>query len=98
MNKYLIVKLPTLNEQIFDSKIWRKEKSIHKKEKDDNESKKNEKNNFSYSNNCSMSSSNKSFSSYNKKLHISLNKKPLDLINKVNLITKSCIFLSTKNH
>ena len=30
-----------------------------------------------------MSSSNKSFSSYNKKLHISLNKKPLDLINKV---------------
>jgi hypothetical protein len=30
-----------------------------------------------------MSSSNKSFSSYNKKLHISLNKKSLDLINKV---------------
>ena len=63
-----------MSEQIFDSKIWRKDNSCHKSDKEKENTIKNKYN--------ITTPINSSYSSFNKKLPFPLHNKPLGLINK----------------
>ena len=65
-----------MSEQIFDSKIWRKDNSCHKSDKEK------EKDNSIKNKNNITTPLNSSYSSFNKKLPFPLHNKPLGLINK----------------
>ena len=67
-----------MSEQIFDSKIWRKDNSCHKSDKEKEKEKENTiKNKYNIT-----TPLNSSYSSFNKKLPFPLHNKPLGLINK----------------
>ena len=69
-----------MSEQIFDSKIWRKDNSCHKSDKEKEKEKEKEntiKNKYNIT-----TPLNSSYSSFNKKLPFPLHNKPLGLINK----------------
>ena len=69
-----------MSEQIFDSKIWRKDNSCHKSDKEKEKEK--EKENTIKNKSNITTPLNSSYSSFNKKLPFPLHNKPLGLINK----------------
>ena len=76
-----------MSEQIFDSKIWRKDNSFHKSDKEkekDNSTKNKNKNEINIlTDRFNITTPlNSSYSSFNKKLPFPLHNKPLGLINK----------------